>query len=151
MNYLIYNLTKFEYDCSPKGSECVFVTHALHVGDAWYGIKVYPTARARDAAYRMQSKFARKGLAPPVGSHVLVMSHHRGRGKKPVRMHGYYTGMVRRLSEGYEYDWEMRKLLDRLEKEGLEIHDLGENNVGYWLNSLVCIDFGEISETGGCT
>jgi hypothetical protein len=147
MNTLVYNLSKFEHECSPAGAECVFITHAMRVGEYWFGIKVYPRARDRDAAYRMQKKFAGEGLAPPCGSHVLVM-RHRGRGKKPVREHGYLTGMCERIRDGHDITWELRHLERKLEQAGLEIHDLSSSNVGYWKGSLVCIDFGEISEKG---
>jgi len=142
---LVYHASKWEADHSASGLECLYITHAMYAGDHWYGIKAYPRAHIRDDARKMQRVFADKGLAPPVGAHVRVI-RSMGRGRKPMRMHGYLTGMATEPYGVKDDCWAMRSLEARIKRAGLSIGDLGVRNTGYWKGSLVCIDFGPCSE-----
>ncbi|MGV6813699.1 MAG: hypothetical protein ACWA5W_01675, partial [Phycisphaerales bacterium] len=89
-------ISKYEFDNSRRGAECVFVTHVRHttrkshtLHRMVWGLKVYPKASQALKALRAQQRYWEKDLAPEVGELVRV----KVRGSKTM-LYGYFTEQI---------------------------------------------------------
>lgn len=130
-----------------EGAEAVFIPFAFHLDGQWWGVKAYRRRAERDRAVDRQRALAQLGLAPPTGFRVRVVIGGRSKVRRHFIRQGYITGQARPF-QGEDDTHEIKHLEHRLEKAGVKPSDLRARNVGWWRDSLVAIDFGDISTMG---
>lgn len=146
---LFYKRIEEEYFA---GVECVFIKL-----DRTTGLKIYSSKEERDYAYDLQKKIYEDfDLAPPVYT-KFELKHFKSYYNDETcsrtleheidsKLFGYVTHVANAPSH---YSTRFHGMFDKLIKEadacGIDTSDISEENVGYYKNKLVLIDFGMVS------
>lgn len=152
-------LSKWAFDNSPRGSECVFVPFVRHTTSRSHlpmkmpwGLKVYTQAGHAIKAMAAQERYWEQGLAPEVGELVRV----KVRGSKTT-LYGYFTEQIQgKTAEEYIPDTcptksdlpnQLHGVLRRLESMGYSDLDEHLENIMLCQRRMrwIAVDFGAFS------
>ena len=123
-----------------SGAECLYFA----MGRAKWALKLYSDRGSRDTAFRGQKRAYARGMAPAVGKRCVII--YDG-----AVCFAYETKRAEAIdldinSHADLYDEQIRRLEDRLRRIGFG-EDMHEDNCGIINGKLVCIDFGECSQS----
>ena len=117
------------------GNTCKFYSMGLQPNEC-FGIKVYDDNKLCYVAYHRQKLASSKGIAPPVGEMIKV-------GDSFYDLFGYETGICD-TDTPVKLDEKFHELMKKIIEENPGPIDLCLENLGYYNNKLVLLDFGII-------
>ncbi|MFN0318537.1 MAG: hypothetical protein ACKVQA_26220, partial [Burkholderiales bacterium] len=132
-----------------SGCECIFVKLNKEIG-----LKLYSSKKERNHAFLLQKKAFEHELSPPVFGRlsipgfVIIVTEFDYADIIPLtkgKIYGYTTGLANKPRVGSTLDHRIDILEEKLTAAGLCWYDLHDENVGYYKNKLVAIDFGPVS------
>jgi hypothetical protein len=132
-----------------SGCECIFVKLNKEIG-----LKLYSSKKERNHAFLLQKKAFQHGLSPPaferlsIPGFTIIVNNFDYADIIPLtkgKVYGYTTGLANKPRVGPLLDQRIDTLGEKLSEAGLYWYDLHDENVGYYKNKLVAIDFGPVS------